>query len=108
MARKQTIESKVKHILAMDEESRNDDIRLTQMYWWNYHRDLITMQNDTAYIALKNLHKLPSQDGIKRVRAHIQNDLHKYVPTRKDVAMKRLKSEELWRQYLGYPTGDTL
>lgn len=108
MSRQNTIEKKVRAILAKDEQSRNDDIRLTQMYWWNYHRDVMQMVDGKPYVALEDLHKLTSQDGIKRVRAKIQNDLKEYLPTNKAVAIKRGMSEVEWRQYLHYPTEDTL
>lgn len=108
MSRQNTMESRVKAILRTDEASRNSDIRLTQMYWWNYHKEQFEVINGRAYVLLANLNKLPSQDGIKRVRAKIQNEQHLYVPTDKAVAEKRGMQEQEWRNYLGYPTGDTL
>ena len=105
---KLTLEKKVRAILQQDEESRNDDIRLTQLVWWNYHRDAIQMIDKVPYVNMRMLHKLPREDGIKRVRAHIQNDLHELVPTRREVAEKRGMNEIEWRNYLNYPTGDTL
>lgn len=105
---KLTMEQKVRTVLAKDEGSRNDDIRLTQVVWYTYHRPLIHMVNGEPYVSLQNMSKLPREDGIKRVRAHIQNDLHEFVPTDKKVAEKRGMNEVEWRNYLGYPTGDTL
>lgn len=108
MSRQNTMEARVKAILAKDDQSRNDDIRLTQVYWWTYHRSIMLTVDGRPVVPLMKLHELPSQDGIKRVRAKIQNEQHLYLPTRKDVAIKRLGSETEWRKYLGYPTDDTL
>lgn len=105
---KLTMEKKIRSILASDEASRNSDIRLTQMYWWNYHRDVFEIINHKAYVPLADLYRLPSQDGIKRIRAKIQNDHKEYLPTDKAVAIKRGMNETEWRQYLNYPTEDTL
>lgn len=105
---KLTMEKKIRAILASDEASRNSDIRLTQVYWWNYHKDVFETINGRAYVLLADLNKLPSQDGIKRIRAKIQNDHKEYLPTDKAVAIKRGMSETEWRQYLNYPTEDTL
>jgi folate-dependent phosphoribosylglycinamide formyltransferase PurN len=53
-------------------------------------------------IALKNLKHVPSQDDVKRLRAKIQNEEHKYLPTSLEVAKRRGFAEEKWREYLGY------
>lgn len=108
MPRQNTMESKIRKILASDTESRNSDIRLTQVYWWTHHKEQFETINGRAYVLLANLYKLPSQDGIKRIRAKIQNEKHEFLPTRKEVALKRGMQEQEWRDYLGYETGDTL
>lgn len=106
---KLTLEKKVRAVMTMDEESRNDDIRLTKIVWWKYHSLKLFKHSDGELsVRLKDLQTLPREDGIKRVRAHIQNDLHELVPTNKKVAEKRGMQEVEWRQYLGYPTEDTL
>ena len=105
---KLTMEKKIRAILESDEQSRNSDIRLTQMYWWTHHKEHMEVINGRAYILLADLNKLPSQDGIKRIRAKIQNDHKEYLPTDKAVAIKRGMTEVEWREYLNYPTGDTL
>ena len=102
------MEKKIRAILESDEQSRNSDIRLTQVYWWIYYKEYMEVINGRAYILLADLNKLPSQDGIKRIRAKIQNDHKEYLPTDKAVAIKRGMTEVEWREYLHYPTGDTL
>lgn len=105
---KLTMEKKIRAILASDEASRNSDIRLTQLYWWKHYREHMGIINGKAYVLLADLNKIPSQDGIKRIRAKIQNDHKEYLPTDKAVAIKRGMNETEWRQYLNYPTEDTL
>ena len=105
---KLTLEKKIRHVLEIDEESRNNDIRLTMLVWWKYHNDSVKMIDGNPYISMHDLNKLPREDGIKRIRAKIQNDLHQFVPTRREVAEKRGMNESEWREYLNYPTGDTL
>ena len=74
----------------------------------NEPKDVFETINGRAYVLLADLYKLPSQDGIKRIRAKIQNDHKEYLPTDKAVAIKRGMDETEWRQYLNYPTEDTL
>lgn len=102
MSRQNTMEAKIRGVLQRDEASRNSDIRLTQVYWWTHHKDLMQDADTKPYVYLGDLWKLPSQDGIKRVRAKIQNEKNEYLPTDPKVREKRSISEQEWRAYLGY------
>lgn len=97
------LDKKVRSVLAEDKESRNDDIRLTQLIWWKYCQNLIRMIDDKPYINMLNLHNLPREDHIKRIRAKIQNDEKQYLPTNPAVAKKRGWKEDEWREYLNKP-----
>ena len=97
-----TLDKKVRICLAADVESRNDDLRLTQVVWWRYHRECVKLIDGVHYVAVRDLHNLPREDNIKRVRAKIQNVEHKYLPTKPEVAVKRGWNEDRWRHYLGY------
>ena len=103
-----TVDAKVRNVLQADVKSRNSDIRLTQMVWWRYHRSSLIDQNGKVYVALNRLFDLPREDHIKRVRAKIQNVEHLFLPTDPEVAKRRGWEIEEWREYLGYPVGDTL
>lgn len=106
---KGTLEKQIRAVLALDEQSRNSDIRLTQLIWWKYYRSDIEMVNGKPYVSMMSMFKLPREDNIKRIRAKIQNDQHQFLPTSAEVAKKRSWNIEEWRTYLGYENkGDTL
>lgn len=50
-------------------------------------------------IDLKTIIELPREDNIKRVRAKIQNEEHKYLPTTEEVRKQRKISEEEWHAW---------
>ena len=95
------LKEKVLYCLEKDKESRNSDIRLTQTIWWIYHKHKIFKGEDGDYsVKLKELFDLPREDNIKRVRAIIQNEENKFLPTRIEVVKKRKLNEERWRNYI--------
>lgn len=97
------LKEKILSILNEDEESRNSDIRLTQMIWWRFHNNkLIELEDKKLAVRLSDLFDLPREDNIKRIRAKIQNEENKFLPTREDVRKQRKINEEQWRRYLGY------
>ena len=106
--KKLTLEKQVRHVLEMDEQSRNSDIRLTQVIWWTYYRKDLLQTKGGVYVKIDKLFELPREDNVKRIRAKIQNVHHEFLPTSPEVAKKRGWEIDEWRQYLGYPTGDTL
>lgn len=90
--------------MATDEKSRNSDIRLTQMIWWNYYKGSLLQHTDgKIYVNMADLYNLPREDNIKRIRAKIQNDLKEFLPTDPAIARKRGWQEDEWRKFLGYP-----
>ena len=103
MAPKITLRDQVIYCLTQDPHSRNSDIRLTQVLWWNYYNSyFIKGEDDKWLIRVGDLWSLPREDNIKRVRAKIQNDENKFLPTDPEVCRKRKIKEEDWRRYLGY------
>lgn len=50
-------------------------------------------------IELGKIMDLPREDNIKRIRAKIQNEEHKYLPTTLEVARQRKISEEEWKAW---------
>jgi len=101
MAKKTDIEKitrTVVEILEADTESRNDDRRLT-------FKVLQRLQGGEGkgpflQLYLRDLRKLPAFATITRVRAVIQNNLHKYLPTSPEVRRKRRIAEETWLNYI--------
>lgn len=102
------LKEKVEKILSEDVDSRNSDITLMIELWVRYCSNYIDEDSfGFKTIRLKHLYELPREDAVKRVRAHIQNDLKKYLPTIEDVAIARRLNIDEWRVAMGYPTQST-
>lgn len=93
---------KIEAVLSEYPETRNDDKLLTRAIWWKYYNQYIEVINGRYYLNLANIFNVPSQDDIKRLRARIQNEDHKYLPTNFEVAKQRKWKEEAYRKYLGF------
>ena len=97
-----TLKAKIEHCLREDESCRNSDIRLTNLIWWTFYQDKLKVEDEEVYVKLIDLYNLPSQDDIKRIRAHFQNKLKVFLPTDENVRRKRKIKEEDYRKFLGY------
>lgn len=101
MAKKPDIEKITKlvaQVLESDPESRNDDRQLTfkvlqKLKGGNGKEPILELK-------LRDLRKLPAFATITRVRAVIQNELGKYLPTSEEVRRQRRISEETWLEYI--------
>lgn len=97
----QNLKEKILWILSEDEQSRNSDIRLTQMIWYKFHNSkLVKLDDGTQAVRLRDLFDLPREDNIKRLRAKIQNEEHKFLPTTMEVRKKRKINERIWHDYM--------
>ena len=87
----------VVQVLETDPESRNDDRRLT-------FKVLQQLKGDSSskifVLKLRELYKLPAFTTIARVRAVLQNEMLKYLPTSPEVRRKRRISEDAWLTYI--------
>lgn len=99
---KKTLDNQVRYCLDKYPETRNSDITLTMHIWKEFYQEKLTVVDGVLAIRLRDLFDLPREDNVKRVRAHIQNDLHEYIPTNWEVAKKRKWLQYDWRLYLGY------
>jgi len=92
------LKQKVLNVLEYSPETSNSDIELTKKIWKKFHLDkLIYSQEARDYcLPLGNLSDIPTQDDIKRVRAHIQNNEHKFLPTDQKVLEARKILEKQW------------
>lgn len=81
--------------------TRDNDITLMIALWKKFYSAHIkvTSTNESG-IYLKSLYTLPTQDNIKRIRALLQNDEHRFLPTDSRVRRKRRIKEEEWRNYI--------
>lgn len=82
------------HILANDEESRNDDTRLAWTLWKSFYPAHV-VNDAVSYKSM--METLPKMDSINRDRRTVQNTLGLFPPTKLAVAklrkMKRAQFE---------------
>ena len=103
MAKENILRTQVETMLREVPETRNCDILLTIQIWQRYYPEMIkTTKKGSKGIYLDSLFTLPREDNVKRHRARIQNEEHKYLPTIWEVARRRRINEDRWRETLGY------
>ena len=105
MSYQKNLKSKVEYCLKTYPYTRDSDIALTIRIWKTFYKSSIkTNDNGVEFIVLQSMYDLPREDGIKRIRAKIQNHKTKpmYLPKDYFVRRKRKISEETWRKHLGY------
>jgi len=105
------LKSKIEAVLRDVPETRNDDVLLTITIWKKYHSSYIfqftpDQRGPGDYVNLLAIRYLPREDHIKRIRAKIQNEEFRFLPTRIEVARQRKINEERWYQAMRKP--DTL
>ncbi len=98
------LKDKVRKMLSLYPETRNSDITLTIRIWKEYYPNrIITRASDMKdYVALTDLFDLPREDNIKRLRAKIQNEEGKYLPTDLKIALKRGIEEDKWHKAMAF------
>lgn len=96
------LKDQVEYCLKHYEKSRNSDIHLTIAVWLKFYKDKVIIKDGKAFIDVESLFILPREDSVKRLRAMIQNDGNKYLPTSYEVRKQRKIKEEDWRSQLGY------
>lgn len=100
MSRIKEMTEKVKRVLEVYPETRNDDRLLTLMFWKMYYpTQIIIVQvygRDTEVVRTSSVLDLPSEDKIGRVRRKFQES-GQFLPTRWEVAKQRRIQEEVWR-----------
>ena len=102
--KKNILKQQVISVLRDSPRTRNSDIHLTIEIWKRFYNDSLILgkHTQTHYISIYKLFDLPREDHIKRVRAKIQNEDKKYLPTDFAIFEARAKSSKEWRKYLGY------
>ena len=101
MDRIKMLKDKVLYVLNRYPETRNDDALLTFTIIATYLPEEVLVKDNKHYISTYAL-KLIREDGVKRIRAVIQNEEHKFLPTLESVRRQRKIGEEEWRNALGY------
>lgn len=88
---------KILHCLEKYPSTRNSDIDLTLKVWHEFHNSKLIEINGREYVGVLDLFELPREDHVKRIRAKIQNEEHKFLPTSFEVVKKRKINQEIWR-----------
>jgi len=99
--KKTNLREKILYCLKRYEKCRNDDTYLTLKIIQSYFPDEMLFQNEKYWFSQWALTHI-REDHVKRIRATIQNDEHRYLPTDPVARKKRKISEEEWGKYLGY------
>lgn len=79
-------------------DTRNDDALLTVWIWYKLHKERFKIIDGEKFVRVKDILEWPREESIKRIRAYIQNEEHRFLPTNPDVIKKRRQREEEWRQ----------
>jgi len=104
---RQAIES----ILENYPKARDSDQWLTIKIWAVFFPDRIheerlnegtDLEITKKFVYLEDIMALPREDNIKRLRAKIQNEEGKWLPTTWEIAKKRQIEESVWRNYINY------
>jgi len=94
------LKKKIEFILESNPKARNSDQYLTLCIWATYYPEYIFQDGRGKAVLLENIMALPREDNVKRLRAKIQNEEHKWLPTTVEVAKKRGILEEVWYKYV--------
>ena len=100
--KKGQLKKMVRDVLRDNPDTRNCDVLLTTEIWKKFFPGGLITISGAQYVRLDGIKKLPREDGVKRIRAKIQNELHQYLPTSWEVAKKRGIEENAWRISMGY------
>lgn len=103
-----TLKQKIEKVLEVYPKTRNSDIELMLQVWRTFYPQfLYTTQRGTEVVSTVSLFVLPREDHVKRVRAVIQNDEHRLLPTSEGVLKRRKILEQEWYKQLNYAYRDT-
>lgn len=93
------LKEKILYVLEREPETRNDDALLTFKIIHAYYPDEVKLIDNKWFISTKALRAV-REDCVKRLRAVIQNEESRFLPTTLEVAKKRKINEQVWRDYL--------
>lgn len=99
---KNKLKGQILYCLTHYPQTRNSDVELTIQVWREFYPSRIMKGSKTGKeaVLLTDLFELPREDNVKRIRAKIQNELGKFLPTSLEVALQRGIEEGKWRSYM--------
>ena len=89
-----TIKEMVAVFLEKDERARNSDKILTYLVF----QDIARRNGKNIFIPFELFDKFPAFETIKRMRAIIQNKEKRFIPTKKEVILKRRMRQEIFSE----------
>ena len=93
----------IESILKEFPKARDSDQWLTLKIWQVYFPDwVVTLPDGTIAVRFRDIMNLPREDNVKRIRAKIQNEEGKWLPTTWKIAHQRKIEESVWRNYVNY------
>lgn len=95
---KKELEAKVLKILKEIPETRDDDTLLTFWIVKTYLPQQVKAIDGQWFVSLSSM-RTYREDHVKRIRAKIQNEQHKYLPTSWEVAKQRRIAEAEWESW---------
>ena len=91
------LRDKIIHCLDLYPTTRNSDILLTRAIWFEFHSNKLFDYNGKKAVLLESLMDLPREDHVKRIRAKIQNEEKRFLPTDLKILKQRKLLAEEWR-----------
>lgn len=91
------LKDKILFCLERYPETRNSDILLTRAVWYEFHNSKLFEMNGKKAVLLESLMDLPREDHVKRIRAKIQNEEKRFLPTDLKILKQRKLLAEEWR-----------
>lgn len=95
----ENLHTTILHFLAKYDDLRNNDISLQLAIIRHKYPHAVWNSKWVEYVATWALQKV-TQDNVKRVRAKIQNEEGKYLPTDPKVRKARRINEEKWNEWV--------
>lgn len=92
-----TLKQIIEFCLAESEACRNCDKTLTV----EVYKQILLAKYEDTHLSWDRLFDLPPAASIKRIRAMIQNDEGKYLPTEEKTAKLRRWNNEVWQERVG-------
>lgn len=95
------LRAKIERVMTEFPQARNSDQWLTIKIWTLYHPMTIDWTDKAnPKIALRDIMSMEREDNVKRIRAVIQNEEKRLLPTSWEVAKQRKINEGEWKEYI--------
>lgn len=95
------LKDQVEIILSDYPKTRDSDVTLVIELWKKFYSAHIKKASNGEFgVYLSSLYTLPTHESIKRIRALIQNDENRFLPTEFKIRKQRRILEDKWKQWL--------